>query len=169
MPARATRAPLLRAIIMLLQPVSGSIRVFGQEVVGLSDEQALPLRRRWGVMFERGALFSSLTVAENVALPLREHSHVEKDIVDIVLKTRAYAISFEGANPRHHHEWEDFKKTDVPDDVILVDTAGRLHTDERLLPRKPLARRPGTLSISALRPIPSARCSTSWPPSTAPP
>jgi len=53
------KSTLLRAIIMLLQPVSGSIRVFGQEVIGLSDEQALKLRRRWGVMFERGALFSS--------------------------------------------------------------------------------------------------------------
>ena len=50
------KSTLLRAIIMLLQPVSGSIRVFGQEVIGLSDEKALKLRRRWGVMFERGAI-----------------------------------------------------------------------------------------------------------------
>ncbi len=55
---------------LLQQPASGSIRVFGQEVVGLGDEEALPLRRRWGVMFERGALFSSLTVAENVGMVL---------------------------------------------------------------------------------------------------
>ena len=61
-------------MILLQPPVSGSIRVFGLEVVGLSDEQALPLRRRWGVMFERGALFSSLTVTENVGMVLREHT-----------------------------------------------------------------------------------------------
>jgi phospholipid/cholesterol/gamma-HCH transport system ATP-binding protein len=68
------KSTLLREIILLQQPVSGSIRVFGQEVVGLSDEAALPLRRRWGVMFERGALFSSLTVAENIGMVLEEHA-----------------------------------------------------------------------------------------------
>jgi phospholipid/cholesterol/gamma-HCH transport system ATP-binding protein len=78
------KSTLLRAIIMLLQPVSGSIRVFGQEVIGLSDEQALGLRRRWGVMFERGALFSSLTVAENVGMVLREHTQLSSGLIDEV-------------------------------------------------------------------------------------
>jgi phospholipid/cholesterol/gamma-HCH transport system ATP-binding protein len=75
------KSTLLREAIALLQPVSGSIRVFGQEVVGLSDEQALPLRRRWGVMFERGALFSSLTVIENVGVVLHEHTRLGKRLV----------------------------------------------------------------------------------------
>jgi len=70
------KSTLLREIILLQAPVSGSIRVFGQEIVGLTDEQALPLRRRWGVMFERGALFSSLTVAENVGMVLNEHTRL---------------------------------------------------------------------------------------------
>jgi phospholipid/cholesterol/gamma-HCH transport system ATP-binding protein len=78
------KSTLLRAIIMLLRPVSGSIRVFGEEVIGLSDEQALKLRRRWGVMFERGALFSSLTVAENVGMVLREHTQLSPDLIDEV-------------------------------------------------------------------------------------
>jgi phospholipid/cholesterol/gamma-HCH transport system ATP-binding protein len=60
---------------------AGSIRVFGQEVVGLSDEAALPLRRRWGVMFERGALFSALTVAENVGMVLTEHTDLTPRLV----------------------------------------------------------------------------------------
>ena len=76
------KSTLLRAIIMLMQPVSGSIRVFDQEVVGLTDEQALPLRRRWGVMFERGALFSSLTVTENVSMVLREHTRLSAGLID---------------------------------------------------------------------------------------
>ena len=76
--AAAGKSTLLREIILLQRPVSGSIRVFGQEVVGLDDEQALPLRRRWGVMFERGALFSSLTVAENVGMVLREHTRARR-------------------------------------------------------------------------------------------
>ncbi|MFH1493415.1 MAG: ATP-binding cassette domain-containing protein [Pseudomonadota bacterium] len=76
------KSTLLREIILLQKPVSGSIKVFGQDVLGLDDEGALPLRRRWGVMFERGALFSSLTVLENVGLPLREHTELDSGLID---------------------------------------------------------------------------------------
>ncbi len=75
------KSTLLREIIVLHRPDSGSIRVFGREVVGLGDEEALPLRRGWGVMFERGALFSALTVAENVGLPLREHTRLSDRLI----------------------------------------------------------------------------------------
>jgi len=75
------KSTLLREIIMLQQPVSGSIRVFGQEVIGLPDEQAMPLKRRWGMMFERGALFSSLTVTENVAMVLNEHTRLDAALI----------------------------------------------------------------------------------------
>ena len=70
------KSTLLRETIALQGPVSGSIRVLGQEVIGLDDDAALALRRRWGVMFERGALFSALTVAENVAMVLEEHTRL---------------------------------------------------------------------------------------------
>ena len=75
------KSTLLREVILLQQPASGSIRVFGQEIVGLSDEQALPLRRRWGVMFERGALFSSLTVTGNVGMVLEEHTRLSEGLI----------------------------------------------------------------------------------------
>jgi phospholipid/cholesterol/gamma-HCH transport system ATP-binding protein len=75
------KSTLLREIIALQQPVAGSIRVFGQEVVGAGDAQALPLRRRWGVMFERGALFSALTVAENVGMVLAEHTDLPPHLI----------------------------------------------------------------------------------------
>ncbi len=75
------KSTLLREIIMLQPPAAGSIKVFGQEVVGLDDERALPLRRRWGVMFERGALFSSLTVAENVGMVLAEHTDLPPRLI----------------------------------------------------------------------------------------
>jgi phospholipid/cholesterol/gamma-HCH transport system ATP-binding protein len=75
------KSTLLREAIVLQAPVSGSIRVFGREVVGLTDEQALPLRRRWGVVFERGALFSALTVTENVGMVLREHTSLDARLI----------------------------------------------------------------------------------------
>lgn len=76
------KSTLLREVILLQRPVSGSIRVFGREVVGLSDEEVLPLRRRWGVMFERGALFSSLTVTENVGMVLQEHTNLSERLIN---------------------------------------------------------------------------------------
>ena len=75
------KSTLLREIVMLHRPQSGSIRVFGKEVVGLNEEAALPLKKNWGVMFERGALFSSLTVAENVGLPMREHTQMSQELI----------------------------------------------------------------------------------------
>ncbi len=75
------KSTLLREAILLQQPASGSIQVFGQEIVGLSDEEALPLRRRWGVMFERGALFSSLTVTGNVSMVLQEHTKLSEVLI----------------------------------------------------------------------------------------
>ncbi len=90
------KSTLLREIILLQPPQSGSIRVFGQEVLGLDDEAALPLRRRWGVMFERGALFSSLTVLENVGLPLREHTDLDDGVIN---ELAALKIALTGLPP----------------------------------------------------------------------
>lgn len=75
------KSTLLREMILLHRPQSGSIKVFGKEVLGLDDEAALSFRKNWEVMFERGALFSSLTVAENVGLPMREHTEMSDELI----------------------------------------------------------------------------------------
>ncbi|MBI2997084.1 MAG: ATP-binding cassette domain-containing protein [Deltaproteobacteria bacterium] len=77
----AGKSTLMREIILLREPSSGSILVFGQDIQSLSDAEALKLRRRCGVMFQHGALFSSLTVMENVAVPLREHTRLSKGLI----------------------------------------------------------------------------------------
>lgn len=76
------KSTLLRELIMLHRPDSGSIRVLGKDVLAASEQDAAELRRRWGVMFERGALFSSLTVLENVGSPLREHTELSSALID---------------------------------------------------------------------------------------
>jgi phospholipid/cholesterol/gamma-HCH transport system ATP-binding protein len=83
-PSGCGKTLLLRAALALHVPDAGSIRVLGRDVVGMDDEEALALRRRCGVVFERAALFSSLTVAENVAFPLRERSRLAGALVDEV-------------------------------------------------------------------------------------
>jgi len=76
------KSTLLREMILLQRPDSGSIRVLGVDLEKLADADALALRQRWGVMFQHGGLFSSLTVKENVGLPLREHTALEDALID---------------------------------------------------------------------------------------
>ncbi|MCC6651210.1 MAG: ABC transporter ATP-binding protein [Candidatus Eisenbacteria bacterium] len=68
------KSVLFKNIIGLMHPDSGSIEVDGQEVVGLPEKQLNEVRKRFGVLFQSGALFDSMTVGENVGLPLREHT-----------------------------------------------------------------------------------------------
>lgn len=68
------KSVLLRSIVGLQRPNQGSVRVFGQDMLNLSASQRSRVERRFGVLFQRGALFSSLTVTENVAMPLIEHA-----------------------------------------------------------------------------------------------
>jgi phospholipid/cholesterol/gamma-HCH transport system ATP-binding protein len=78
------KSVLLREMILLQRPTSGTIRLFGQDIATLTDLEEHTLRRRWGVMFQHGGLFSSLTVRENVGLPLREHSTLDDALIDAI-------------------------------------------------------------------------------------
>jgi phospholipid/cholesterol/gamma-HCH transport system ATP-binding protein len=68
---------LLRSMAGLLRPDRGQVRLFGVNIERLSEEELLPLRRRLGYVFQGAALFDSLTVLENVAYPLREHTDLD--------------------------------------------------------------------------------------------
>ncbi len=73
------KSVLLRSIVGLRRPNEGSVRVFGEELENLDEQRRSQVERRFGVLFQRGALFSSLTVTENVALPLIEHAGLSRD------------------------------------------------------------------------------------------
>ena len=66
------KSVMLRTVVGLNRPVSGSIEVLGRDVLKISSDQRHELETRWGVLFQDGALFSSLTVAQNIEVPLRE-------------------------------------------------------------------------------------------------
>jgi phospholipid/cholesterol/gamma-HCH transport system ATP-binding protein len=76
------KSVLLRTIVGLNRPAAGRIKVLGQDTQQLDDEAWRRLESRWGVLFQSGALFSSLTVAENVQLPLKEHAHLPPRLID---------------------------------------------------------------------------------------
>lgn len=73
------KSVLLRSIVGLRRPNAGSVRVFGENLLALGEEARSRIERRFGVLFQRGALFSSLTVQENIALPLIEHAGLGRD------------------------------------------------------------------------------------------
>ena len=76
------KSVLLRSIIGLVHPAAGRIEVFGVEPRKLKAEDLRALERRWGVLFQAGALFTSLNVIQNVQVPLREHLHLAHPLID---------------------------------------------------------------------------------------
>jgi phospholipid/cholesterol/gamma-HCH transport system ATP-binding protein len=76
------KSVLLREMILLQRPTSGTVRLFGADTATLDADQRLALCRRWGVMFQRGGLFSSLSVRRNVGLPMREHTALGQGEID---------------------------------------------------------------------------------------
>jgi len=75
------KSVLVKEIIGLLRPAAGTIRLLGTDVWGASQEQLNALRRRFGMLFQDGALFSSLTVAENIAVPFHEHTDLPAALI----------------------------------------------------------------------------------------
>jgi len=94
------KSTLLREMILLHRPDSGSIRILGVDLENLAegdrDSAALALRQRWGVMFQHGGLFGSLTVTENVGLPLREHTGLDDQLIDEIA---AWKLAMTGLKP----------------------------------------------------------------------
>ena len=76
------KSVLLRTIIGLNRPAAGEIEVLGHDVQRLSPAEQRQLEQRWGVLFQDGALFSSLTVAQNIEVPLREHYPMPEPLMD---------------------------------------------------------------------------------------
>lgn len=79
---------LLRECIGLHRPTAGTVRVLGEDIWRLSGPDLDKVRRRFGVLFQEGALFSSLTVAQNVTAPLIEHTRLPRDLRDEVVRLR---------------------------------------------------------------------------------
>jgi phospholipid/cholesterol/gamma-HCH transport system ATP-binding protein len=91
------KSVLMRSIIGLQTPAEGEITVFDEPMIGRDEEEAKHVRRRWGVLFQGGALFSTLTVAENIQVPIREYfPGIERDLLDEIA---AYKTTMSGLPP----------------------------------------------------------------------
>lgn len=82
------KSTLLRHLIGLIGPDEGNIEMFGREITTMAEEELKEVRKRFGILFQSGALFNSLDVGENVALPLREHTELDETTIDIMVKIK---------------------------------------------------------------------------------
>jgi len=91
------KSVLMRSIIGLQTPVAGEVEVFGEPMIGREEYKAKQVRKRWGVLFQGGALFSTLTVAENVQVPIREYyPQIDPQLLDEIA---AYKVAMTGLGP----------------------------------------------------------------------
>ena len=90
------KSTLLRHLLGLNRPTSGRIRVLGKNIAELSAKEMQGLRRNMGVAFQGGALFGSMTVGENVRLPLREHTNLDENTMRIMSRMKLEVVNLAG-------------------------------------------------------------------------
>ncbi|MDO9589156.1 MAG: ATP-binding cassette domain-containing protein [Brevundimonas sp.] len=91
---------LLNSIIGLKEPEGGTVRILGYDRAAMTGEQEADVERRTGILFQQGALFSALSVLENVASPLVEHTHLPKNVIRELAEMK---IAMVGLKPDSHH------------------------------------------------------------------
>ncbi|MFP4510396.1 MAG: ABC transporter ATP-binding protein [Spirochaetaceae bacterium] len=91
------KTTLLRNALRLNEPSKGRIEVFGIDITHMSQEELMSLRPRMGVLFQSGALIQSYTVAENVAVPLEQHTHMPLKLIERVVSRKLELVELAGA------------------------------------------------------------------------
>jgi len=90
------KSVLLRHIIGLHRPDRGEVVVDGEDIVGYDEEQLIPVRKKVAMLFQGGALFDSMTVAENVGYGLREHTRMSEEAIEAAVRAKLSLVELEG-------------------------------------------------------------------------
>jgi len=93
----AGKSVLLRTIVGLLPKRAGTIKVFGVDLAAASDAERHAVERRWGVLFQQGALFSSLTVRENLQFPIREYLNLSQRLLDELVVAKLEMVGLDAS------------------------------------------------------------------------
>lgn len=95
------KSTLLRHIIGLAKPTSGEILIRGRDITRMDEEEKVQVLKKVGMLFQSAALFNSMTVGENVALPLREHTKLEDRIIQIMVNMKLESVGLSGFQHLH--------------------------------------------------------------------
>lgn len=98
------KSTLLRILIGLLEPTSGRVEILGSDLASAHEDKKNEIRKKFGMLFQGSALFNSLTVGENVALPLREHTNLADDIIKIIVKVKLELVGLTGFEHLKPHQ-----------------------------------------------------------------
>ncbi len=90
------KSTFLRHLIGSIRPDSGEVWMFGKNIAKASEDQMDEIRKKFGMLFQSGALFDSLSVGENIALPLREHTKLDNSVISIVVKMKLELVGLRG-------------------------------------------------------------------------
>ena len=90
------KSTLLRHLLGLHRPTSGSIKLLGRDITKLNADEMYDLRKNMGVAFQGGALFNSMTVGENIELPLREHTKLDENTIRIMSRMKLEVVNLAG-------------------------------------------------------------------------
>ena len=90
------KSTLLRQMVGLDRPVAGQVLLWGQDITALPEDEVNRLRRKMGILFQSGALFNSMTVGENVAVPLREHTELPDSTIQIMVRMKLGLVGLGG-------------------------------------------------------------------------
>src|SRR3989338_9023810 len=90
------KSTLLRHLIGSIRPDSGEVWMFGRDIAKASEDEMDEIRKKFCMLFKSGALFDSMTVGENFALPLREHTKLDNSVISIVVKMKLELVGLRG-------------------------------------------------------------------------
>lgn len=90
------KSTLLRHIVGAIQPDEGEILIDGTNIVGLKEDRMNEIRKKFGILFQSGALFNSMTVGENIAFPLKEHTDLSEEVIQIIVKMKLDLVGLKG-------------------------------------------------------------------------
>ncbi len=86
------KSVLLREIVGLMEPTAGTVEVLGKDTRRIPERERIALQARWGMLFQDGALFSSLTVLENIQVPLKEHTALPREMIEEIARIKVAMV-----------------------------------------------------------------------------
>lgn len=98
------KSTLLKNLIGLLEPIQGTVRLDGRDLSTMDEEERLEMRKRTGVLYQKGALWSTMTLAENVALPLDEYTNLSSSDIERIVSLKLALVGLRGFESFYPHE-----------------------------------------------------------------
>ncbi|MBN1326730.1 MAG: ATP-binding cassette domain-containing protein [Candidatus Cloacimonetes bacterium] len=91
------KTTLIKNILKLYNPVSGSVKILGKEIIGMEDDEFDQTLKQIGMLFQNGALLNSMTIFENISIPLEQHTSLTPDIIERIIRVKLSLVNLESA------------------------------------------------------------------------